>query len=456
MPSPNLRAGGAARNRWSAERIVYERAGNDCSGVEVAMVQRRSCSRGGVCCFAAGLLALAGCRNARGDGARQGGGPRLEPPGVLPSGIVIPQTGSSHTVTPRTVEATDARIALLKMPRGFRLAVFARGLGSTRFMAVAEDGTVYVSRDRQGDVLALEDRDGDGRAERVRRVASGLSRVNGVLLSEGKLYMATPRGVHVADRRPDGSLGPARVLIDGLPPGGMHPNRTLGFGPDGMLYVSIGSSCNACVEDHPLHATIARVRPEGSRLEIFARGLRNTLGFDWHPETGRLWGMDNGVDERGDELPPEELNLIEAGADYGWPYCFGERMLDPMMDARERAERERACLRARPMIKGYTAHAAPMAFLFYRGTQFPSEYRHDAFVAMHGSWNRRPPSGHEVVRVRFRGGQPEGFEPFLTGFLLENGEARFGRPVGLALTPRGELLVSDDANGMIYRVWWSG
>jgi glucose/arabinose dehydrogenase len=410
--------------------------------------------------LALALASLAGCDRspeaiaAQSPGSATGGGPRATPGPCGVGPVTAGEPGPSHVRRPASRPATPDRVARIRVPVGFRVDVVARDLQNTRMLAVGDDGTLYVTRDRQGDVLALHDDDGDGRADRTAPVATALPSVNGIALRGGRAYLATPTRVYVADVLPGGALGERRVLAEGLPPGGRHPNRTLAFGPDGMLYVSVGSSCDACVESNPEHAALVRMRPDGTARAVFARGLRNTIGFGWHPTSRQLWGMDHGSDQRGDGVPPEELNSIREGGHYGWPFCFSARALDPVFLGTPPGGASRAefCRSTCPAALGYTAHAAPMAMVFYTGAQFPEEYRGDAFVAMHGSWNRDPPSGFEVARVRFRDGSPTGFAPFLSGFLVEDGAAQFGRPVGLAVAHDGSLLLSEDQNGVIYRV----
>jgi len=206
-----------------------------------------------------------------------------------------------------------------------------------------------------------------------------------------------------------------------------------------------------CREADPRSATILRIGA-GPAPAVFARGLRDTVGFDWHPETHELWGMDNGTDERGNDVPPEELNQLKEGADYGWPYVYGKREVDAAMEDPPDTTKEKYAATTEPSVLEYQAHSAPAAMLFYRGDQFPAEYRGDAFVAMHGSLNRDPPTGYKVVRIRFEHGTPKGFEDFLTGFLLPEGNRHIGSPAGLTVAKDGALLVSDDGNGIIYRV----
>jgi glucose/arabinose dehydrogenase len=369
--------------------------------------------------------------------------------------VVAAQAGSDarisgHSFRPERRPATDALIRQLHVPPGFQVSVFARDLGNARMMLVGDDGTVYLSRPQQRDVLALRDRDGDGRADDRRTVLSGLDGAHGLALHQGRLYVAGVRRVVAADLR-DGAPS-WQTLIDDLPAGGQHGKRTIGFGPDGRLYLSVGSSCNACDETNPEHATILRARADGQERAVFARGLRNTIGFAWHPDTKELWGMDHGSDWRGDDQPPEELNRLVDGADYGWPLCFADRRPDPLFDSRKAPDQAAHCRKTEAPALTYQAHSAPIGMAFYTGRQFPAEYRHDAFVAMRGSWNRKPATGYKVVRIRFENGRPVRFEDFLIGFLVEDGRAQFARVAGVAVAKDGSLLVSDDENGVIYRV----
>jgi glucose/arabinose dehydrogenase len=377
---------------------------------------------------------------------------------VLGGGLamsVAAQQKVGHTLRPERRDATEERIRSLTLPSGFALDVFARDVGGPRMMVTGEDGTVYVSRPDHGDVLALRDRDGDGRADDRQTIVSGLENAHGLALAGPRIYVAGVRTIIVGDLEPGGGAGRWRTLSENLPEGRQHPKRTIGVGPDGMLYVSVGSSCNACDEANPEHATMLRMRADGGARTVFARGLRNTIGFAWHPETRELWGMDHGSDWRGDDQPPEELNRLVEG-DYGWPHCSGHRQADPFFSSPKVPDKAAHCQSTRPPVLTYQAHSAPIAMVFYTGAQFPGDHRNDAFVAMHGSWNRKPATGYKVVRIRFQGGRPAGFEDFLSGFLIEDGQAHFGRPAGLTVARDGALLVSDDVNGMIYRVTYRG
>ncbi|HEV2734216.1 MAG TPA: PQQ-dependent sugar dehydrogenase [Longimicrobiaceae bacterium] len=225
-----------------------------------------------------------------------------------------------------------------------------------------------------------------------------------------------------------------------------------------MLYVSVGSTCNNCGETNRENATLLRMRTDGSDRGVYASGLRNMIGWDWHPATGQLWGMDHGSDWRGDDLPPEELNRVENGTHYGWPFCYGDRRVDAFTPAAPPGgDRQGFCRRTAAPVLTYTAHAAPIGMVFYKGMQFPAEYRGDAFVAMRGSWNRRPPSGYKLVRIRFdAAGSPTRIEDFVTGFLSRDGQAFRGRIAGVAVARDGSVLFADDTNGVIYRVAYAG
>lgn len=363
-----------------------------------------------------------------------------------------------HVLEPASVAPTDVQIARLRLPAGFTVQKFADGLVNPRMLAVAPDGTVYVTRRSVGDVVMLRDTDGDGTADLQRRVASRPD-MHGIAIHGQRMFLATVNDVFVADIRPDGALGELTRIIADLPDGGQHPNRTLAVGPDGKLYISVGSTCNACAETNPESATILQASLDGRHRRIFASGLRNTIGFDWEPETGQLYGFDHGIDWLGDNAQQEELNRIEDGRKYGWPYVYGDGHENPQDEPPGGIPPEVWAAISEAPVLGYTPHAAPMQMAFYDGDQFPAEYRGDAFVAMRGSWNRKPPSGYEIVRIDFENGEPQRIEPFVSGFLVARdggGFAQLGRLAGLAVTPDGALLVSDDENGVIYRVSHGG
>jgi glucose/arabinose dehydrogenase len=394
-----------------------------------------------------------------------------EPP--LPGALAIPQTPAqpegliavaavSATIRPERRDVTAGRVDQLSMPPGFRVAIFADGLENPRSIVVAGNGDIYVAEREAGRVRLLRDTNGDGRADVSRVVLEGMGEklegVHGLAIRQGdaRLYMVTVRELYSSPIRNDGSLGSPVRHIDDLPDGGQHPNRTLRWGPDGFLYISVGSQTNGVPEPDEETATLLRVDPNTWQRRIHAEGLRNTIGFGWHPVAGALYGLDHNTDHRGDNWPPEELNRISDGHHYGWPFCGGFQEVDWHVAANPdggNVTREAFCARTEPPVLTYTAHAAPMQMVFYTGSAFPAEYRNDAFVAMRGSWNRNPPVGYEVVRIRFDdAGVPVAMEPFVSGWLIEDGRAHFGRPMGLAQAADGSLLMGDDENGVIYRI----
>jgi glucose/arabinose dehydrogenase len=347
---------------------------------------------------------------------------------------------------------TPALVQQLRVPDGFVLSTFAEDLQHARMLATRE-ADVYLTRPMQADVLRLRDTDGDGDADQRETVASGLTGVHGIAFAAADVYLATPKVVYRAGVEADGGFSTPAAIMEDLPDGGQHANRTLGIGPDGALYISVGSSCDACEETNPEHATLLRATVDGASRSVFARGLRNTIGFGWHPETGVLWGMDHGSDWRGADLPPEELNRIESGNDYGWPYCFGQRQLDPIIDDPPDTTKAAYCAATVVAQLETQAHNAPIGLVFYEADGFPLEYRGDAFVAMRGSWNRFPPTGYKIVRIVFdAAGEPTRFEDFVTGFLSDDGTSTFARPAGVTVAPDGSVLFTDDTNGVIYRV----
>jgi len=359
-----------------------------------------------------------------------------------------------HSFRPDEVPFSPDKLKLLKVPAGFEVTAWATGLGNVRMIAVGADGTVYVTMYDESDVLAFKDV--QGRGEQQKTVAR-LDHVHGIAIKDGTMYLATVHDLYTAPIQKDGSLGATKKILSSFGDGGQHPRRTLGFGPDGMLYVSIGSTCNACNDQRDEKAVIWKLKPDGSGREVYSRGLRNTIGFDWHPETHELWGMDNGTDWLGDDRPREELNKLVQNGDYGWPFCVENKEVDPTYAAKPpQGTKEQFCTKTIGPELSYTAHAAPIQFIFYAASMFPNDYKGDAFVAMHGSWNRRPASGFNVLRIKFDHGKPVRIEDFLSGFLMPGGREVFGRSAGVAVTQDGALLVSDDTSGVIYRIAYKG
>jgi glucose/arabinose dehydrogenase len=342
----------------------------------------------------------------------------------------------------------------LSLPAGFAINVYRTGLGNARMLGVHGEH-VYVTQPAQGNVVRLMDVDGDGVAESQVVVAENLPMVHGIAFRGDDVFLANVHSVYRGTVAADGAFTGLSEIIDDLPDGGQHARRTLGVGPDQLLYISIGSDCDACAEPNPEHATLLRSSLTGQAAAartIFAKGLRNTIGFGWHPVTGTLWGMDQGSDWRGDDLPPEELNAIAAGNDYGWPYCFGARVPDPIIQDPPGMTKAQYCAPTTAPVLLNQAHQSPIGLTFYEGSSFPERYQEGAFVAFHGSWNRKPATGYRVAFIPFVNGQPSAIEDFVSGFLIDGGKATFGRPAGIAVAPDGALLFTDDTNGIVYRV----
>lgn len=363
--------------------------------------------------------------------------------GVRPDGAAAPAGDGGTTAT-----TLGGR---LRVPPGFAVTEWAR-VGGPRFMALAPDGAVYVSRPGARVVDRLEDKDGDGRAESRVTAASGLNYPHGVAIRDGRLHVATLDAVVRTSLGRDGRATGALDTLARYTGGGGHRTRTVVFGADGAMYVSIGSSCNVCVEKDADRATVMRYDADGKNGRVFARGLRNAVGLAVHPGTRQLWATTHERDNmRPDhqDLPPEEIDILRDGADYGWPYCWGDRRPNPEFGDRER------CRTTVPPALAMQAHSAPLDITFLdRASMFPRDWRGDALVAFHGSWNRTVPTGAKVVRIRVRDGRPVSYEDFIVGFQAEDG-TRWGRPAGLLVLKDGSVLVSDDQGGVIWRVTYA-
>jgi glucose/arabinose dehydrogenase len=328
----------------------------------------------------------------------------------------------------------------IKLPDGYRLEVFARDLGRPRLMQMTANGDLIVSGYREGTILLVKaDGDGDGRSDWQGSLRESLNQPHGLLLEGRTLYVAEEQRVVSFDF--DGvKLDKERVILEGIPGGDGHSSRTLKRGPDGFLYLSIGSSCNACVEEHPWRAAIISFK-EGAVPEVFASGLRNSVGFDWQPQTDALIGVDNGRDNLGDDIPDDEVNRIEQGKHYGWPYVHGFDVKDPELFVAMRAG-------LAPVLPthGLGGHVAPLSIRFLRN-QPDSGLNGTALVTEHGSWNRSVKSGYRIIRLVFAG-ESIREEVFLSGCELH--DEVICRPVDILEAPDGRLFVSDDYAGAVY------
>jgi glucose/arabinose dehydrogenase len=334
----------------------------------------------------------------------------------------------------------------IKLPPGFEIAVFAENVKDARSLALGDKGTLFVGTRVAGNVYAIR-HDGT-RATSVATIAQGLNMPNGVAVKDGALFVAEVNQVWRYDAI-EASLPavPKPALVyGGYPTEKHHGWKFIRFGPDGWLYVPVGAPCNICEPGSP-YASITRLKPDGSAMEVFARGVRNSVGFDWDPRTRELWFTDNGRDMMGDDVPDDELNHAPKPAmDFGYPYCHGGDVPDPEYG------NKRACSEFTPPAQKLGAHVASLGMRFYTGSMFPAEYRDRIFIAEHGSWNRSKKSGYRIVVVKVEDGKAVDHHVFAEGFLDVPSDKAWGRPVDLLVMPDGALLVSDDYANAIYRI----
>lgn len=339
-----------------------------------------------------------------------------------------------------------AQLDRLVLPAGFHVALYSDQVPDARELALGAHGTVFVGSTGAGKVYALTDTHGDGVADRVRVIASGLQEPMGVAFHDGDLYVSAVSRILVLrdiEQHLDDPPTP-ELITDRLPRETAHGGRFIAFGPDGRLYVPIGAPCNIC-DPGPEHGKLIRMQADGSGWRDVARGIRNSVGFDWQPGSGRLWFTDNGRDLMGDDMPSDELNEVtRAGEHFGYPYCHQGDTLDPEFG------KGRNCSEFVPPVLKLGAHVASLGMRFYQGRQFPVSYRGAILVAEHGSWNRSRKSGYRVMVVRLDGSKVLSYQPLLTGF--EQNERAWGRPADVQPLPDGSVLVSDDLAGAVYRI----
>jgi glucose/arabinose dehydrogenase len=352
------------------------------------------------------------------------------------------------------VRAAPASLPLdtIKLPPGFTIEVAAR-VPNARAMTLSPDGTLFVGSTGAGQVHAVTFPAAGTKGDAmVRVVASALREPAGVAFRGGALYVSAIDRILRFDgieRRLDDPPKPV-VVTDKLPGDRHHGLKYIAFGPDGKLSVNVGAPCNICEPDRDRYAVIMRMNADGSGLEVYARGERNSVGFDWDPRTKELWFTTNGRDWLGDDSPPDTLNHApKPGLDFGFPYCHAGTIADPEFG------KKRACSEFAPPAQRLGPHVAALGMRFYTGTQFPAAYRNQIFIAEHGSWNRTHKVGYRVTLVKLdERGNAVGYEPFATGWL--QGEEVWGRPADVAVAPDGSLLVSDDSAGAIYRIRYRG
>ena len=363
-------------------------------------------------------------------------------------GINLP---TRYKDTAARTDSSGLPLHLLRLPEGFAISLWAADVPNARAMALAPDGTVFVGSRKEGAVYALRDSDGDGRADRRHVLARGLEMPVGVAFRDGDLYISAVSRILKLPRileRLDAPPAPVTVT-DRFPTETHHGWKYIAFGPDGKLYVPVGAPCNMCDREEPIYASIARIDPDGGNLEIVHRGIRNTVGFAWHPVTGELWFTDNGRDWLGDDLPGCELNRASRDSlHFGYPYCHQGDLPDPEFG------KDRDCKDYIPPVRVLGPHVAPLGMAFIEGPAFPDSLRHQVLVAEHGSWNRSTPLGYRVMRVDPNAPGGASYEPFIEGWL--QGDKCWGRPVDLKMLPDGSYLLSDDFANCIYRITYGG
>jgi len=354
--------------------------------------------------------------------------------------IIFPQAGFSEN---------NLGPLKLHFPSDIKIAIFSDAVPKARHMAFDDQGILFLSQAKEGKVVALPDSDKDGKADNVIKILEGRDVPHGlafVQLKDGYyLYIAEETQIIRIKRiQKPFTYGKPETFVKGIPDGG-HYTRTIKI-KDNQLYLSVGSSCNVCIEKNKLRAAISRFNINGSGGGIFAEGLRNSVGIEFSPYTGELWGVNNGRDMLGDDHPKEELNIIRQGKHYGWPYCYESQTFD------EDFGKSFDCSKSESPAYTFTAHMAPLGLAFYQKGTLPEKYNNSAFIAFHGSWNRSVPAGYKVVRLKLdTKGNILSHEDFITGWLKDNGKPD-GRPVDIEQSPEGDLYLSDDYLGAIYKI----
>ncbi|HAT1660565.1 TPA: sorbosone dehydrogenase family protein [Legionella pneumophila] len=341
----------------------------------------------------------------------------------------------------------DLPLNLLKYPAGFTVSIYAQPVVDAREMALGSKDIVFVGSRNAGKVYAVIPDKKNSHGTRVLTIASGLNMPNGVAFHQGSLYVAEVGRILRFDNIESNLNNPPKptVITTKLPKEKAHGWRFISFGPDGRLYIGVGAPCNVCLMDDPHYATIMRMEANGQNLEVYAKGIRNTVGFDWDPIHHNLWFTDNGRDWLGDDLPPDELNVApRKGMDFGFPYCYGKSTADPVYG------KLHSCSEFTPPVYEFPAHVAPLGMSFYTGKLFPSNYWGQIFISEHGSWNRSHKIGYQVITAKIKNNHVTEVKPFISGWL--QGEKAWGRPVDTLVMPDGALLISDDYANVIYRV----
>lgn len=340
----------------------------------------------------------------------------------------------------------------LQLPEGFAISIYAENVPNARSMTLGENGVVFIGTRKKGSVYAVKDSNGDGVADKRYLIATDLYMPNGVAYKDGNLYVAeTNRILRYNDIEKNLASPPEpTVIFDKLPSDRHHGWKYLRIGKDNRLYTAVGVPCNICLPDKAIYSSLVRLNQDGSNFEIIARGIRNSVGFDWQPESNKLFFTENGRDYMGDDLPPDELNMWTGkGQHFGYPHCHAGDIPDPELAGKNN------CKQFVPPVWKFKAHMAPLGLRFYTGEQFPKRYKNQLFVAQHGSWNRSKAHGYRIALVTFKQGKPVSEQAFITGWLSKD-EQVLGRPTDILQMPDGSLLITDDTLGVIYRVTYNG
>ncbi|MEP0369327.1 MAG: sorbosone dehydrogenase family protein [Cyclobacteriaceae bacterium] len=375
---------------------------------------------------------------------------------ILPLFLLLFSFGCSsetkETSDPTDLNSTEGlQLDRLVLPDGFKIDVYAR-VKSARSMAMGDDGTLFIGTRGHDKVYAVKDTDGDFKADEIYTIASDLRNPNGVAFKDGALYIAEISKLWKYDNIEATLNNPyGKIIYDDYPTDGHHGWKYIAFGPDGKLYVPVGAPCNICESKKEIYASITRMNPDGSDREVYASGVRNTVGFTWHPETAEMYFTDNGRDMLGDDIPPCELNrATEKGQHFGYPYCHGGDIKDPEYGDK------RPCSDFVKPVQKLDPHVAPLGLKFYTGDMFPAAYKNKILIAEHGSWNRSDKIGYRVTMVTELNGKGQSYEPFIYGWLNETEQTSWGRPVDVLILKDGSILISDDQSGTIYRVSYEG
>lgn len=351
-------------------------------------------------------------------------------------------------------DESTSLLGKLNLPDGFKIELFAEGIPDARSMTMGDQGTLFVGTRSKKKLYAVQDTNGDHKADNIMVLDSSYTMPNGVAFKDGDLYVAdVSRLLRYKDVEKDLSNLPVpEVIYDDYPTDLHHGWKYIAFGPDGKLYVPVGAPCNICDNEdtNDIYATITRMDPDGKNREIYAKGVRNTVGFTWHPETKELWFTDNGRDRLGDDIPPCEINKVTStGQHFGYPFCHGGTIKDPEFGDKH------PCSDFVVPERNLGAHVAPLGIKFYTGNMFPESFKGKAFVAEHGSWNRSSKVGYKIGLATLEDNKIVNYETFIDGWMDEPSQETFGRPVDILMLEDGSFLISDDFAGVIYRVSYS-